>query len=229
MKQLDIRENRYCRQSGLIKMDMLSTPITVIGCGAVGSFTTLALAKVGFHNLTVWDGDVIEEHNIPNQFYPLSAVGKSKTEALVKMVKMFEGVKIKGINRFWTGAELRGVIISAVDSMKVRSAIWKGVSRNIGIPVFIDGRMGGNQLEIYTVDVRNMEDRKRYMKTLYPDSATAPVPCTERAVMYNVLNMASWVVNQLRLVLSGKEYKRQMIMDLENMMLVIPEDVGNED
>ena len=224
MRRQEFDKDRYCRQMGLIKIDMLSTPITVIGCGAIGSFTTLALAKVGFHNLTVWDGDKIEEHNIPNQFYPLSTVGLAKTVALKKMVKMFEGVEIKGVNRFWTGARLSGVVVSAVDSMKVRSEIWKGVGRNVEVPILIDGRMGGNQLEVYTVDMKIMDDRKRYMKTLYPDSATAPVPCTERAVMYNVLNIASWIVNQLRLVLSHKEYKRQMIMDLENMMLVIPEE-----
>lgn len=218
-----MNEERYCRQSGLVKMDMLTTPITVIGCGAIGSFTTLALAKVGFHNLTVWDGDKIEEHNIPNQFYPISSVGLAKTVALKRMVKMFEGVRIKGYNSFWTGAELEGVVISAVDSMKARSVIWTGISRSTHIPVFIDARMGGNQYEIYTVDMESMADRKAYMKTLYSDEETSPVPCTERAVMYNVLSVSSWIVNQLRLILSKKEYKRQLIMDLENMMLVVPE------
>jgi len=214
---------RYSRQSGLIDMKMLEIPVTVIGCGAIGSFTTLALSKVGFHKITVFDADTVEEHNIPNQFYPLSAIGRPKTEALAMMVKMFEDTDISAVNEFYTGAKLRGVVISAVDSMKARSVIWTGISRSTHIPVFIDARMGGNQYEIYTVDMESMADRKAYMKTLYSDEETSPVPCTERAVMYNVLSVSSWIVNQLRLILSKKEYKRQLIMDLENMMLVVPE------
>ncbi len=217
-------EEKYSRQSGLIKAEMLKTPITVIGCGAIGSFTALTFAKVGFHSLTVWDGDSVEIHNVPNQFYPLSAVGKPKATALKKMIAMFEGVKIKSYNKMWTGAMLEGVVISAVDNMKARSEIWKGIARSVKVPVFIDARMGGNQFEVYTVDMGRIQDRSRYIKTLYTDEQVAPVPCTEKAVMYNVLNVASWIVNQLRLVLSRKDYKRQMIMDLENMMLVIPEE-----
>ena len=40
-------------------------PITVIGAGGIGAATVVALAKTGFENITVYDFDKVEEHNLP--------------------------------------------------------------------------------------------------------------------------------------------------------------------
>ena len=46
-----------------------NTPIHIIGCGATGSWVALMLAKMGISNITCWDFDKVEEHNLPNQFF----------------------------------------------------------------------------------------------------------------------------------------------------------------
>jgi hypothetical protein len=61
----------------------------------------------------------------------------------------------------------------------------------------------------------NAEDRKRYKKTLWKDSGTSHLPCTQKAVMYNVLMIASLIANQCRLTLENKKYNREMIYDFE--------------
>jgi tRNA A37 threonylcarbamoyladenosine dehydratase len=74
--------NKYLtRQSDLIPEAILSTPITVVGAGAIGSFTVLTLAKMGFNNITVFDDDEIDFVNINNQFYRISDIGKKKVDA----------------------------------------------------------------------------------------------------------------------------------------------------
>ena len=45
-------EDRFIRQSGLIDSEIFSIPINIIGAGGIGSFTTLALAKCGFEDIT---------------------------------------------------------------------------------------------------------------------------------------------------------------------------------
>ena len=46
-------------------------PITVIGAGGIGAATVVALAKTGFENITVYDFDTVEQHNLPNQLLPM--------------------------------------------------------------------------------------------------------------------------------------------------------------
>ena len=215
-------ENRFIRQSGLVDEKIFNTQITVVGAGAIGSFTVLTLAKCGFSDITVFDDDKIEEHNLPNQFYPLDGVGAYKVDVLGLMVREFTGMSIFTHTERFTNASgaYKGIVISAVDSMSSRKDIFNVHRKLPNSYVLIDGRMGGNQLEVYTCDMRSAESKAFYKKTLWPERATADIPCTQKAVIYNVLTIASWIVNQVRLVLSDKPFKRELILDLENMILI---------
>ena len=66
----------YRKQTNLIDVEEVDTPIHVIGCGALGSWLTFFLLKMGFKNITVYDFDKIEEHNLPNQFFMENQIGK---------------------------------------------------------------------------------------------------------------------------------------------------------
>jgi hypothetical protein len=215
-----ITDTRFNRQSGLVDSAILDNQICLIGAGGIGSFTALALAKMGFNRVRVWDYDMVEEHNLPNQFYPLEAIGSAKTEALRKMIAGFTGVDIEVCGSYPDNNRVSGVVISAVDSMDMRKVIYDSVKRDTSIKAFIDGRMGGNQLEVYTVRADVVQDKKAYVKKLWSDEEATQLPCTQRATMYLVLNIASWITNQVRLVLSDKPYYRSIVMDLENMLLL---------
>lgn len=208
------------RQADLVRADIFPVPITVIGAGGIGSFVVLALAKMGFADITVYDDDSVEEHNIPNQFYPIGLIGELKVDALAHVVEQFTGTVInRQIGKWDKSIEFKeGVVISAVDTMKVRSELYKALmtTRN----VFIDGRMGGHQLEVRTCVMGDKEDMKQYKKTLWKDSETSVLPCTQKAVMYNVLMIASLIANQCRLVLEHKKYNREMIYDFETGLLL---------
>lgn len=211
---------RHSRQSGLIDYKIFEHPITVVGAGGIGSFTTLALAKIGFKSIRVFDDDRIEEHNLGNQFYRIRDLEKPKVIALQEIVKDFEGIDIiANVDKYSSSITHRPdeIVISAVDSMSARKMIYENLKFVKG---FIDGRMGGNQLEVYTVDMFNSDSKIAYERTLWSDKETSSIPCTQKAVMYNVLTIASWIVNQARLLLSSKPFHRELILDLENMILV---------
>jgi tRNA A37 threonylcarbamoyladenosine dehydratase len=73
----------FHRQLDVVDVPRLSQiAITVIGAGAVGSCTVLALAKSGAERIVVYDDDVIEAPNLPNQWYRLADVGRPKVIAL---------------------------------------------------------------------------------------------------------------------------------------------------
>ena len=69
---METRNEHLIRQFDLIPEDVLGEPITIIGVGAIGSWTTLALAKMGFQNLTVFDDDKVSIENMNSQFYPMN-------------------------------------------------------------------------------------------------------------------------------------------------------------
>ena len=66
------------RHRELFNPENFNTPIHIIGVGATGSWLALGLAKLGLSNITVWDFDSIEEHNIANQAYNVGSVGQKK-------------------------------------------------------------------------------------------------------------------------------------------------------
>ena len=73
---------------GEVAFERLRTAhITVVGCGAVGSFAIEALARTGVGRLTLVDGDTVEESNINRQLCALhSTIGQPKTEVLKKRI-----------------------------------------------------------------------------------------------------------------------------------------------
>src|SRR3990167_5714320 len=207
---------RYSRQSDLVDTKIFCTPLNVIGCGAVGSFVVLSLAKMGFADITVWDSDLIDEENISNQFYPLKMVGINKAEALGELIGKFEDIKITCIPKNWKGEQLKGLVLSCVDGMKVRSQLFNHVTRCKKVVGFIDARMGGYQAEIYTINPHLKEDKGIYRKNLYTDDMATTIPCTQKAVIFNVLTLCGILVNMVRIYLSGQEYSRVLWLDLAN-------------
>ena len=81
------------RQLDVIPVEILDEPINIIGAGAVGSFTALTLAKMGFAQIAVWDDDVVSEENLNAQFFILFPIFHSGLNA-------FKGFYIL-INRFF--------------------------------------------------------------------------------------------------------------------------------
>jgi hypothetical protein len=104
-----------------------------------------------------------------------------------------------------------------VDSMHARKHIYNAIQRNQYVYGFIDGRMGGQQAELYSIDLTKQEQRKIYPAYLWNESETSELRCTQKAVMYNVLWIASMIANNLRLMLENKPFRNVMLMDFENV------------
>ena len=60
--------------------------IHIIGCGAVGSTVAENLVRFGLTNITLYDFDTVEAHNIANQMFRTIDIGKPKTQALAEIL-----------------------------------------------------------------------------------------------------------------------------------------------
>ena len=80
------------------------TKILLVGIGGVGGFTLEALVRSGFKNITIIDGDTIEESNLNRQIITnQDNIGKDKTdEALNRYLLINPNLNLKAINIFLT-------------------------------------------------------------------------------------------------------------------------------
>ena len=210
--------NRYIRQQDLVDAKIFKTPVTIVGVGGIGSFLTLTLAKMGFINISVFDDDTVEDHNLPNQFYRTKDLKMSKISGLFDLIDEFTGTNIRPFHKRWlTTDRSKGVLISAVDNMDTREAMFGyAVAKPKSVQLYNDGRMGRLQAEVYTVRPTCKSDIVTYKKRLWRSDQVAPLRCTEKAIIYNVLFIASMICSQLKLALEGKIYKPAIIADLDN-------------
>jgi molybdopterin/thiamine biosynthesis adenylyltransferase len=208
------------RQLELIPTDVLGEPITIIGAGAIGSFVALTLAKMGFEDITVYDDDTIEVENMNCQFFRFSDIGKNKANALNELVKDFTGVDISFYpSRYEGDRQLKGIVISAVDSMKARKMIWDAHKDfALGTKLIIDPRMGAEDALCYAMNPMSEKDCASYEKTLYTDEAAVHERCTAKSTMYTALALASHVAKIVKdfLCTDDQNYARVMEWSIRN-------------
>jgi predicted ThiF/HesA family dinucleotide-utilizing enzyme len=202
------------RQQDLIESDQLDVPITVVGCGGIGSFVTLALAKMGCRALAAYDDDRVEPHNIPNQAYRLADVGRLKVEALAELVRDVAGTSLETRAERVRSQRLQGVVVAAVDTMSARREIWlQGIRHRAAVPLYVDARMGAEVARVFTVRPADPDDVRRYEASLYTDEEAVNLPCTAQAIVYTGFSIAGLVAGQIKKFLTGEPLKGELILD----------------
>ena len=188
--------NRYSRQLDIVDSDKLSLPIHIIGAGGIGSWTALLLAKMGCSDITVYDDDVVENHNVASQFFKESDLGKAKTEALFENIQMFAGTNIR-IEKQEKELEIQtGLVILAVDSAETRIELGETFKdKDIYI---IDGRMGGLQAEVY------FRHASQYLPTTVAPENADQEACTAKSIGFNCAFIGSMIANYVRLFVNEK-------------------------
>ncbi len=208
----------FSRQTDLVDPEALEAAVTLIGCGGIGSFAALALAKMGCIHLTVYDDDRVEEHNIPNQLYRPQDVGKLKVECLAQIIKDFTGIGVDARPERFLGQRVQGVVVSGVDSMEARRRIWeRSIRYKAGVPAYIDARMGAEVARVYTVRPADPDHVRFYERTLYTDDEAWQAPCTAQAIIYNGLGIASLVAGQVKRVAMGEAWNLEIIFDQKTL------------
>jgi len=205
--EIPFKHQVLTRQLDLIPLDVLDEQITVIGAGAIGSFTVLSLVKSGFENITVYDFDIIEPENMSSQFYRIKDIGKNKVDALQDLVKEFTGVEIQVKNELYKTGTFPGIVISAVDSMEVRKLIWDNHKVSFGTKLVIDPRMSAEFFLCYAMNPLDIQDVESYERTLYTDQDSVQERCTAKATSYTALNAAAHVVKIVKDYLTHPEKK----------------------
>lgn len=211
---------RYARQVDLLDPKRCQIPVYIIGAGATGSFVALALAKMGMTNIKIWDEDKVEEHNFPNQLFPVQHINRNKAEAVKSLVQDFTQTAIVHEPKmFGPKDEVEGIVISALDSMKGRKMIYKKCRGNKKVEVLIDPRTGPEMFRVISINPHLELDCKWYEKTLHSDEEADPTPCSARSIIYNVLLVSGYISSQVKKHLMEQTVKRDILLDIRNHMM----------
>ena len=223
MEKTELKLQHISRQIDLVPPTILSTPVNIIGAGAIGSWTALALAKMGFTNLTIWDHDEVDIENMSSQFYMHSSIGEKKAACLAELISVFTGNEVKpmAIPEKWTGMKMRGIVVMAVDSMEVRKQIFEAHKGHIPCDWLIDARMGAETALLYTMNPNSTDDQRAYTNTLYTDAEAVQERCTAKSTTYNALVLSGLVAKAVRDVLVRGKYMRNLILSLKESDMAV--------
>lgn len=173
------------------KPDAKTDRIHIIGCGSVGSTVAENLARCGVKNMTLWDFDVVEPHNIVNQMFRQKDVGRPKAEALRDLLceidpDLSETVQVKPDG--WKGERLSGYVFLAADSMEVRRAVVEKHFDNLNVKAMFDFRTlltGAQHFAADWMDLRMKQDLQNSMQ-FSDDEAAAETPVSACGITLGV-------------------------------------------
>ena len=191
------------------------TDIIVGGAGGIGSWLTLMLSRAGFFPI-VYDFDRLEEHNLAGQLYTKkdAEIRTLKVDALKELCKHFADTDITVMNEKYTKDSMsHHYVFSAFDNMQARKDMfeawceyvkeWQDYNEtlkageegfnefNAYIPIFIDGRLTAEQMQIFCVTSDRIEE---YKKHLFDDTEVEDAPCTMKQTSHSAAMIASHMI-----------------------------------
>ena len=222
----------YERQRDIVNQSLISRyPVSLIGCGAIGSAVAMALAKMGVNYFTLYDEDGVNEVNLSNQMYRIGDLGDFKVDALGGIIKGYNpDAVINAINKDYYGQPLTQIVIVATDSMRSRQKVWEQFCVQSQCGYYIEARMGAEEGQIYTfrkvtksdtalvlIPYISEEDKAFYWERLYSDIEAVPLPCTGKAVIYNVFMIASLVCRAFKATIHNEPFPREVVFGMKQI------------
>lgn len=196
----------FSKQIELIKVHEFNEKINVIGCGAGGSWLTFFLLKMGFNNIHVYDYDVIEEHNLPNQFFKENDINLHKVDSITNIYNEFFN---EDISRLKVHKEkitednahiLTGVVFSCVDSMETRKMMYELCYKYGQAKFWCESRLSIWGAYIYTLYKNGKNWTDKYEKTFYANEDAEVSSCgvSQTALPSAVIEAALMLMQMIR-------------------------------
>jgi len=189
-------DNPFLRQLDLINQRQLGRlSLTIVGCDSIGSFTALALSKMGLGKLVLYDMDKIEDHNISTQFFTHLQKGENKAKLTEKMCYMFSSIMNVWNHPYkFENEEIKtDIVLASTDNIEGRQAVFMSALKSDKCKLYIDVRMQGNNLKVFTVNLENEEEINSFVNDFLLDVENKLGSCTARTIIYNVLMCASLI------------------------------------
>jgi molybdopterin/thiamine biosynthesis adenylyltransferase len=170
--------------------------VIIGGSGGIGSWLAFLLARANFE-IHLFDFDTVEERNMAGQFFQKSQIGQNKINAVKQNILNFSDSNINVYNRAIDKNSMYSIpyVFSAFDNMKARKDLfncWKRSYNGLNHPIFIDGRLEMEQLQIFCVTPETADLYES--EHLFNDSEVEAESCTARQTTHTATLIASLMV-----------------------------------
>ena len=180
--------------------------VIVAGCGGIGSWTTLLLARMKPASMFIYDNDIIEAVNMSGQLYSQSDLGRPKVSALAEMIRNYAGYgSVFAISeRFTEESEASDIMICGFDNMAARKLFFnKWLSHVQSKPeeerkncLFIDGRLAAEEFQVLCIKGDDKYNINRYNNEfLFSDAEADETICSYKQTTFCANMIASYMVN----------------------------------
>ena len=174
------------------KPEMCEERIHIIGCGAIGSTVAENLVRFGLKNITLYDFDYVEPHNIANQMFRQTDIGKLKIEALADMLcDINPDIKdsLKLVSKGYVGQRLSGYVFLCVDNIDLRREIATACKDNKYVKAMFDFRMRLTDAQHYAADWKDKKMVETFLDSMdfSHDEAKAETPVSACNITLSVV------------------------------------------
>lgn len=201
----------YERQEGIANPEQFrDLTVELIGCGGIGSWAGLTLAKLGVRAFSLHDGDEVEAHNLPNQAFDQPKRSISKVDALKQRIRAInKDTTVLAYHEFCepdSPIGLSNLVIMGVDSLETRARLWgTAISSSREWTHYIDGRLGGEACELYTIRQGDQQAYSSYLPTLkIPKEEQYEAPCTAGSAVHSSGGIGMLIGSTLRRILTDE-------------------------
>ena len=180
--------------------------IILAGCGGIGSWTALQLARMSPESIFLYDDDVVEMANMSGQLYGGEDIGIAKVDAIARTLHAYTTAQnIYALNqRFTPETEAGDIMICGFDNMKARKTFfhsWRKHLRNISDDekkrcLYLDGRLSIDTLQIFCLTGDDDYNISRYAEDyLFSDEDADATVCSMKQTTNLACIIGSFIVN----------------------------------
>lgn len=169
----------------------------IIGCGAIGGTLAEMLVRMGIPELTIYDMDVVDPHNVANQVYDSLHIGLPKTTALEHILLRINPELKLNIKGEYKQQPLSGYVFLAVDNIDLRRQIVEQNLYNNSIKAVFDFRMRLTDAQHYAADWAEPKNRNNLLDTMQfsHDEAKEATPVNACGTTLNVVSTVRVIVS----------------------------------
>lgn len=138
----------------------------VIGCGSIGSNVAELLVRYGITDITLWDFDIVEPHNIANQIFLQDQVDMPKTSALKDILEEINHDVTLTLKDKYEDQPLSGYVFMCVDNVEVRQKIVEANWYNPNVYAVFDFRTTLLEGQCYFADWTNIKQKNSLKESL---------------------------------------------------------------
>lgn len=180
--------------------------IILAGCGGIGSWTALQLARMNPAALFMYDDDAVEQANMSGQLYCQDDIGKAKVDAMADMILNYTTMRNTYAirDKYTQNSEAGDIMICGFDNMEARKTFFHSWRKHLReVPdelkykcLYLDGRLSINTLQVFCITGDNDWAISEYAeKYLFTDAQAEETQCSLKQTTYLACMIGSVIVN----------------------------------